>query len=158
MTPQSIDAVNLPLNNALDFPAAILQPPFFDPKATAAANYGVMGAVIGHEISHTFDNIGSAFDAQGRLRNWWTKEDFAHFDAETTKLVAQYDAYKPFPDLSLNGKQTLPENLADVARTGRILRCLQGLGPASNRSAPGRIHGRPGIFSRLWAVVGRKVE
>ncbi len=115
MTPQTINAVNLPLHNALNFPAAILQPPAFDPKAPAAANYGAIGAVIGHEISHTFDSEGSAFDFEGRLRNWWTPEDFAHFEAETAKLVAQYDAYKPFPDLALNGKQTLSENLADVA-------------------------------------------
>jgi putative endopeptidase len=115
MTPQTINAVNLPLHNALNFPAAILQPPAFDPKAPAAANYGAIGAAIGHEISHAFDDEGSAFDSEGRLRNWWTPEDFAHFDAETSKLAAQYDAYKPFPDLSLNGKQTLSENLADVA-------------------------------------------
>ncbi|MDE3199651.1 MAG: M13 family metallopeptidase [Acidobacteriota bacterium] len=115
MAPQTINAVNLPLQNALNFPAAILEPPYFDPKAPAAANYGSIGAVIGHEISHTFDSEGSAFDAQGRVRNWWTPEDFAHFKAETAKLVAQYDAYKVFPDLSLNGRQTLAENLADVA-------------------------------------------
>ena len=115
MTPQTVNAVNLPLHNALNFPAAILQPPAFDPKAPAAANYGAIGATIGHEISHAFDNEGSAFDSEGRLRNWWTPEDFAHFEAETSKLAAQYDAYKPFPDLSLNGKQTLSENLADVA-------------------------------------------
>jgi putative endopeptidase len=115
MTPQTNNAVNLPLHNALNFPAAGLQPPVFDPKAPAAANYGSLGATIGHEISHAFDNEGSAFDSDGRLRNWWTAEDFAHFDAETSKLAAQYDAYKPFPDLSLNGKQTLAENLADVA-------------------------------------------
>src|ERR1022692_685873 len=107
MTPQTINAVNLPLQNALNFPAGILQPPFFDPQAPAAANYGSIGAVIGHEISHTFDNLGSAFDSKGRVRNWWTPEDAAHFEAATAKLAAQYDTYKPFPDLSLNGKQTL---------------------------------------------------
>lgn len=115
MTPQTINAVNLPLQNALNFPAAILQAPSFDPKAPAAANYGAMGAVIGHEISHTFDSEGAAFDSEGRLRNWWTPEDFAHFTAETDTLAKQYDQYKPFPDLALNGRQTLAENLADVA-------------------------------------------
>ncbi len=115
MTPQTINAVNLPLQNALNFPAAILQAPSFDAKAPAAANYGSIGAVIGHEISHTFDSEGSAFDSQGRLRNWWTADDFAHFERETAKLVAQYDTYKPFPDLALSGKQTLAENIADVA-------------------------------------------
>src|ERR1700682_493607 len=115
MTPQTVNAVNLPLQNALNFPAAILQPPFFDPLAPAAANYGAIGSVIGHEISHTFDTEGSAFDSKGRVRNWWTTADLAHFDASTTKLAAQYDTYKPFPDMSVNGKQTLAENIADVA-------------------------------------------
>lgn len=115
MEPQTVNAVNLPLQVGLNFPAAILQPPFFDPKAPAAANYGSIGAIIGHEISHTFDTGGSMFDAQGRLRDWWTPADLAHFKAATAKLAAQYDTYKPFPDLNLNGKQTLGENIADVA-------------------------------------------
>jgi len=115
MTPQTVNAVNLPLQNALNFPAAILQPPFYDPFAPAAVNYGAIGTVIGHEISHTFDSEGAAFDSTGRVRNWWKAEDLAHFQAATAQLAAQYDAYKPFPDLSLNGKQTLGENIADVA-------------------------------------------
>ena len=115
MTPQTVNAVNLPLQNALNFPAAILQPPFFDPQAPAAANYGAIGTVIGHEISHTFDTEGSAFDSHGRVRNWWTPADLAHFTAATKRLAAQYDTYKPFPDLSVNGEQTLAENIADVA-------------------------------------------
>jgi len=115
MTPQTVNAVNLPLDNGLNFPAAILQPPFFDPKAPAAANYGAIGTIIGHEISHTFDAEGAAFDYMGRVRNWWTPEDLAHFEAVTATLAAQYDSYKPFPDLSVNGKQTLSENIADVA-------------------------------------------
>jgi len=115
MTPQTVNAVNLPLQNALNFPAAILQPPFFDLNAPAAANYGAIGSVIGHEISHTFDNEGSAFDSAGALRNWWTAEDHTHFDVATQRLVAQYDTYKPFPDLAVNGRQTLAENIADVA-------------------------------------------
>jgi len=115
MTPQTVNAVNLPLQNGLNFPAAILQPPFFDPKAPAAANYGAIGTVIGHEISHTFDSEGSAFDSKGRVRNWWTPGDLQHFENATGQLAAQYDTYKPFPDLALNGKQTLGENIADVA-------------------------------------------
>jgi putative endopeptidase len=115
MTPQTVNAVNLPLQNALNFPAAILQPPFYDPLAPAAANYGAIGSVIGHEISHTFDTEGSAFDSKGRVRNWWTPADLAHFEASTAKLAAQYDTYKPFPDIAVNGKQTLGENIADVA-------------------------------------------
>lgn len=115
MTPQTVNAVNLPLQNALNFPAAILQPPFFDPAADAAVNYGAIGAIIGHEISHSFDDQGSQFDAQGRLSNWWTKEDFEHFKTAGEALAAQYDAYHPFPDLAVNGHQTLSENIADLA-------------------------------------------
>ena len=115
MTPQTVNAVNLPLDNGLNFPAAILQPPFFDPKAPAAANYGAIGTIIGHEISHTFDSEGAAFDSKGRVRNWWTPEDLDHFEAATSALAAQYSTYKPFPDLAVNGKQTLGEDIADVA-------------------------------------------
>ena len=114
MTPQTVNAVNLPLQNALNFPAAILQPPFFDPEAPAAANYGAIGTVIGHEISHTFDNEGSAFDSKGRVRDWWTADDFKHFEAASAALAAQYDTYRPFPDLAVNGRQTLGENIADL--------------------------------------------
>lgn len=115
MPPQLVNAVNLPLQNALNFPAAILQPPFFDPAASDAANYGAIGSIIGHEISHSFDDQGAQFDAQGRLRDWWTKEDLEHFKRASAKLVAQYNAYKPFPDLAVNGQLTLSENLADLA-------------------------------------------
>jgi putative endopeptidase len=113
MHPQTVNAVNLPLQNAISFPAAVLQPPFFDPEAPAAVNYGAIGSIMGHEISHTFDTEGSAFDSKGRVRDWWTPSDFAHFKAATARLAAQYDSYKPFPDLSVNGKQTLGENIAD---------------------------------------------
>ncbi|MUV14942.1 M13 family metallopeptidase [Noviluteimonas gilva] len=115
MTPQTVNAVNLPLQNALNFPAAILEAPFFDPKADPAANYGAIGAVIGHEISHSFDNMGAEFDADGTLRNWWTKEDMDHFKKAATALAAQYDAYEPLPGVHLNGNQVLGENIADVA-------------------------------------------
>jgi putative endopeptidase len=115
MTPQTVNAVNLPLQNALNFPAAILQPPFFDPQVPDAVNYGAIGTVIGHEISHTFDTEGSAFDSEGRVRNWWTDTDLKHFEQATARLAAQYDRYKPFADLAVNGKQTLAENIADVA-------------------------------------------
>ena len=115
MTPQTVNAVNLPLQNALNFPAAILEAPFFDPKADAASNYGSIGAVIGHEISHSFDNTGAEFDADGRMANWWTPEDEAHFKAAGQKLVEQYNAYEPLPGLHVNGQQTLGENIADVS-------------------------------------------
>ncbi|MFL6696916.1 MAG: M13 family metallopeptidase [Vitreoscilla sp.] len=118
MAPQVVNAVNMPIQNAINFPAAILQPPSFDPQASDAVNYGAIGAVIGHEISHSFDDQGAQFDAQGRLRNWWTPEDSAHFKAATAALVAQYSGYRPFPDLAINGQQTLSENLADLAGVG----------------------------------------
>jgi putative endopeptidase len=115
MTPQTVNAVNLPLQNALNFPAAILEPPYFDPAADAAANYGAIGAIIGHEISHSFDNTGAEFDASGRMANWWTPADAAHFKAAGAKLIAQYNAYEALPGLHLNGAQTLGENIADLA-------------------------------------------
>lgn len=115
MTPQVVNAVNLPVQNALNFPAGILQPPFFDAKADAAYNYGAIGAVIGHEISHSFDNNGAAFDSTGAMRNWWTPADFAQFAKQGEALAKQFDTYAPFPDLHVNGKLTLGENIADVA-------------------------------------------
>jgi putative endopeptidase len=115
MNPQLVNAVNLPAMNAMNFPAGILQPPYFDPNRPIAMDYGAIGAVIGHEISHSFDDDGALFDASGRFSNWWTPEDFQHFEEASAALVAQYGAYRPFPDLALNGKQTLGENIADVA-------------------------------------------
>jgi len=115
MNPQLVNAVNLPAMNAMNFPAAILQPPYFDPNRPIAMDYGAIGAVIGHEISHSFDDEGALFDATGKLSNWWTPSDFQHFESASAALVAQYDAYRPFPDVALNGKQTLGENIADVA-------------------------------------------
>ncbi len=115
MTPQTVNAVNLPAMNAMNFPAAILQPPYFDPARPLSMDYGAMGAIIGHEVSHSFDNQGALFDAAGRLHNWWTPEDFKHFEGSSTQLVKQYDTYKPFPDLAVKGQQTLGENIADLA-------------------------------------------
>jgi predicted metalloendopeptidase len=115
MTPQTVNAVNLPVMNALNFPAAILQPPYFDPKRPSVLDYGSIGAVIGHEISHSFDDSGSLFDATGKMQNWWTPDDLKHFQASADQLVKQFDAYRPFPDVHINGKQTLGENIADVA-------------------------------------------
>ena len=115
MNAHLVNAVNLPAMNALNFPAAILQPPYFDPSRPEVMDYGSAGAIIGHEISHSFDNQGALFDATGRLKNWWTPEDFAHFKASGAQLVKQYDAYRPFPDLAVHGEQTLAENIADVA-------------------------------------------
>jgi putative endopeptidase len=115
LEPQTVNAQNQPLQNSLNFPAAILDKGFYDPAADAAANYGAIGSVIGHEISHSFDNLGATVDATGKLRNWWTPADFAHFNQAGAALAAQYDAYEALPGLHLNGKQELGENIADVA-------------------------------------------
>jgi putative endopeptidase len=114
MVPQLVNALNSPQLNSIIFPAAILQPPFFDPHADPAINYGGIGTVIGHEIIHSFDDTGAQFDAQGKLANWWTKEDGAKFKAAGQQLAEQYNAYKPLPDLAVNGNLTLGENIADL--------------------------------------------
>ncbi|HVQ07955.1 MAG TPA: M13 family metallopeptidase [Allosphingosinicella sp.] len=111
----TVNAVNLPLQNAMNFPAGILEPPFYDRNADPAYNYGAIGSVIGHEISHSFDNLGADFDHEGRLRNWWTAEDSAHFREASAALVRQYNTYEPFPGLHINGELTLGENIADLA-------------------------------------------
>lgn len=137
MTPQEVNAVNMPMQNALDFPAAILQPPFYDPAASDAYNYGAIGAVIGHEVSHSFDDQGSQFDSQGRVRDWWTPEDLAHFKATGAALVAQMSSYKPFPDLALNGAQTLSEDIADLAGVAAAYDAYRASRPAGAVTPPG---------------------
>jgi putative endopeptidase len=114
MTPQTVNAYYNPSLNEIVFPAAILQPPFFDLKADDAVNYGAIGAVIGHEIGHGFDDQGSTFDGEGVLKNWWTDADLSAFKAKTGALVAQYNGFKAFPDLSVNGTYTLGENIGDL--------------------------------------------
>ena len=113
MTPQTVNAYYNPQKNEIVFPAAILQPPFFDAKADDAVNYGGIGAVIGHEISHGFDDQGSQFDELGNLRDWWTREDHEKFAVKTKALVAQYDRFSPVPGYFVNGSLTLGENIAD---------------------------------------------
>ncbi len=115
LLPHTVNALNIPLENRLLFPAAILEAPFFDAAADDAINYGGIGGVIGHEITHSFDSGGALFDETGRLSNWWTPEDLAKFEAAGATLATQYDQYQAFPDLNLNGKLTLGENIADVA-------------------------------------------
>ena len=115
MTPQTVNALNLPMQNMIVFPAAILEPTFFDPHADPAVNYGAIGGVIGHEIVHGFDDTGALFDVKGDLKNWWTPADMAQFKARGQALAAQYSAYEPLPGLHLNGNQVLGENIADLA-------------------------------------------
>jgi putative endopeptidase len=113
MTPQTVNAYYNPTKNEIVFPAAILQPPFFDAKADDAVNYGGIGGVIGHELSHGFDDRGSQYDADGNLHDWFTKEDHDKFAAKTKALVEQYNAYEPVPDYHVNGALTLGENIGD---------------------------------------------
>lgn len=114
MTPQTVNAYNNPVFNEVVFPASILQPPFFDPAADPAVNYGAIGGVIGHEMTHSFDDEGRKFDENGRLSDWWTKEDAARFEKLGERLGAQYDAFEVLPGVHLNGKLTMGENIADL--------------------------------------------
>jgi len=114
MTPQRVNAYYNPLNNEIVFPAAILQPPFFDPSADDAVNYGGIGAVIGHEIGHGFDDQGRKFAADGSLEDWWTEADATAFTAQTSKLIAQYSSFEALPGLNVNGAITIGENIGDL--------------------------------------------
>ncbi len=114
MTPQTVNAYYNPLANQITFPAAILQPPFFDPDADPAMNYGSIGAVIGHEMTHGYDDQGSRFGPTGNFENWWTDADAKGFTSRTDKLVKQFDDYEALPGLHVNGKHTLGENIADL--------------------------------------------
>jgi putative endopeptidase len=114
MNPQTVNAYYNPPLNEIVFPAAILQPPFFDLTVEDATNYGGIGAVIGHEIGHGFDDAGSTFDGDGVLRDWWTASDKSQFKERTNALVAQYDSFAVFPDLNVNGTFTLGENIGDL--------------------------------------------
>lgn len=114
MNPQRVNAYYNPLNNEIVFPAAILQPPFFDPNADDAVNYGGIGAVIGHEIGHGFDDQGRRFAADGSLDDWWTEADAAAFTEQTRKLIAQYSAFEALPGVNVNGATTIGENIGDL--------------------------------------------
>ena len=115
MTPQTVNANYSPTNNEITFPAGILQPPFFNPNADDAVNYGAIGVVIGHEISHGFDDQGRKSDGDGNLRDWWTSEDAQKFEARAARLGAQYESYDPLPGMKINGRQTMGENIGDLS-------------------------------------------
>jgi len=125
MTPQTVNAYYNPTLNEIVFPAAILQPPFFDMNAEDAVNYGSIGAVIGHEIGHGFDDSGSSFDGDGVMRNWWTENDKIEFKKRTSALIAQYDAYEALPDLNVNGEFTLGENIGDLGGLSIALKAYE---------------------------------
>ena len=160
MTPQTVNAYYNPSDNTINFPAAILQPPFFDAKADDAINYGGIGAVIGHEASHGFDDQGSQFDGDGNQKDWWTKDDKTKFDARTAKLVNQFNEYAPLkdkPDLHVNGKLTLGENIADLGGLNVAYDALQTALKANPAEASQKIDGytEDQRFFLNWARVWR---
>ncbi|MFT6855444.1 MAG: putative endopeptidase [Cyclobacteriaceae bacterium] len=155
MNPQTVNAYFNPTNNEIVFPAAILQPPFYNYTADAAVNYGGIGAVIGHEISHGFDDQGSRFDWSGNMVNWWTEEDRTSFDARTEQLVAQFDAYEPLDSVNVQGKLTLGENIGDL---GGLASAYDGLQIYLNENGhPGEIDGftPEQRFFISWATIWR---
>jgi putative endopeptidase len=125
MTPQTVNAYFNPLQNEIVFPAGILQPPFFDVEMDDAVNYGAIGVVIGHEISHGYDDKGRQYDADGNLKDWWTENDAKEFEARAQKLVDQYGGYEPLPGQNVNGRLTLGENIADLGGTSIAFEALQ---------------------------------
>ena len=158
MTPQTVNAYYNPVNNEIVFPAAILQPPFFNPNADAAINFGGIGAVIGHEITHGFDDAGSQFDADGNLVDWWTPEDKANFEKATKALAAQYDKYEPVKGTFVNGTFTNGENIADLGGVNISYDALQMY--LKDHGNPGMISGytQDQRFFMSWATVWRTLQ
>ncbi|MGE4512703.1 MAG: M13 family metallopeptidase [Chryseobacterium sp.] len=158
MTPQTVNAYYNPVNNEIVFPAAILQPPFFNPKADAAVNFGGIGAVIGHEMSHGFDDSGAQFDADGNLVDWWTPEDKANFEKATKALAAQYDKYEPVKGTFVNGTFTNGENIADLGGVNIAYDALQMY--LKDKGNPGLISGytQDQRFFLSWATVWRTMS
>jgi putative endopeptidase len=155
MSPQTVNAYFNPLYNEIVFPAAILQPPFYDYKADDAVNYGGIGAVIGHEISHAFDDSGSRFDANGNLKNWWTDQDLEKFTERGNDLAELYSSIEVLDSVYINGKFTLGENIGDL---GGVLGAYDGLMlHYENTEKPGEIDGftPEQRFFMSWATVWR---
>lgn len=155
MTPQTVNAYYNPLNNEIVFPAAILQPPFFNPNADPAVNFGGIGAVIGHEITHGFDDQGAQFDADGNLTDWWTPQDKANFEKVTKALAAQFDKYEPVKGTFINGTFTNGENIADLGGVNIAYDALQMY--LKDHGNPGLINGytQDQRFFMSWATVWR---
>ena len=154
MSPQTVNAYYNPLQNEIVFPAAILQPPFFDPKADDALNYGGIGAVIGHEMTHGYDDQGSRFGPTGNMENWWTEADAKNFTSRTDKLVNQFNGYEALPGLKVNGKLTLGENIADL---GGLATAYDAMHTATAGKPDPMIDGltRDQRFFLNWATVWR---
>jgi putative endopeptidase len=155
MSPQTVNASYNPLKNDITFPAAILQPPFFDPKADDPINYGAIGAVIGHEMIHGYDDQGSRFGPTGNFENWWDKADATGFSTLTNKLVAQFDAYEALPGKKVKGKLTLGENIADL---GGIAVAYDAMKRATAEQPDPKVDGftREQRFFYGWATVWRR--
>ena len=143
MTPQNVNAYSNSFFNEIVFPAAILQPPYFDPAADPAVNYGGVGGVIGHEMSHAFDDQGAKTDARGAQRVWWAAADVARFKARTTRLAEQYSRYEPLPGHRLNGQMTLGENIGDLGGLNIALEAYHLVAAWQARAIAGRYDGRP---------------
>ena len=158
MTPQTVNAYYNPVNNEIVFPAAILQPPFFNPNADAAINFGGIGAVIGHEITHGFDDSGAQFDADGNLVDWWTPADKANFEKATKALATQYDQYEPVKGTFVNGAFTNGENIADLGGVNIAYDALQMY--LKDHGNPGEISGytQDQRFFLSWATVWRTLQ
>jgi putative endopeptidase len=163
MTPQTVNAYYHPRMNEIVFPAAILQPPFFDPGADDAANYGGIGAVIGHEIGHGFDDQGSRYDGDGTMTDWWTPEDRAEFDRRSKALIEQYDALSPagLPEHRVNGALTVGENIGDL---GGLTIALKAYRIATEGTEPPVLDGFTGVqrvlvgWAQVWRAVTREAE
>lgn len=155
MTPQTVNAYYSPLYNEIVFPAAILQAPFYDYRADAAVNFGGIGAVIGHELSHGFDDSGSQYDGDGNLNNWWTPEDKEKFDAAADALVAQFEGYEPVPGVFVNGRFTLGENIGDLGGSSVAFDALKMY--LADKGSPGLIDGftPEQRFFMSWATIWR---
>ena len=163
MSPQTVNAYFSPLQNEIVFPAGILQPPFFDVTLDDAVNYGAIGVVIGHEITHGYDDQGRKFDADGNLNDWWTAADAAEFDARAQKVVDQYGAYEALPGLKVNGRLTLGENIADLGGTSIAYEALQRAlvkNPERRKTIDGYTPEQRFFLSlaQLWRVTWREAE
>ncbi|NAW51709.1 M13 family peptidase [Elizabethkingia argentiflava] len=158
MSPQTVNAYYNPSNNEIVFPAAILQPPFFNLKADPAVNFGGIGAVIGHEMSHGFDDSGADFDGDGNLKNWWSETDLKNFKAATSKLAEQFSAYQPFPGVHINGLFTNGENIGDLGGVSVAYDALQLY--LKDKGNPGKISGftQNQRFFMSWATIWRTLS
>ncbi len=163
MTPQTVNAYFNPLQNEIVFPAGILQPPFFDLEADDAVNYGAIGVVIGHEMTHGYDDKGRQYDAEGNLNDWWTEQDAKEFDARAQKLIAQYGSYEAMPGLMVNGRLTLGENIADLGGTSVAYEALEralAKEPGKRKSIDGFTPEQRFFLSlaQLWRTNWREAE